>query len=326
MAAVGLLRRMRARAARSPWVALGLYAAAGAVLLAAPMLLATPYYQGIAVQALVFVVLAVGYDIILGYTGQISFGHIALFAIGAYSSALLTTRLEVPFEVGLLAAAGLTGAFGALIGFPALRVRSHYLALLTLAFAEVVRLVLLNLDGVTGGPAGVRGIAPPSVGPIELTTRTEQYYFLLAVAVIGIVIVMRLDRSRFGRAFQAVRDSEIGADVSGVNVLRMKVLAFTISAVYAGVAGALYAHTIRYISPEFFSLGLVVTLLAMVLIGGRGLVGGAVVGAIVLTFLPELLRFVEQYYLIVFGLTLWLVTLLVPEGVVGVVHRRLHRR
>jgi branched-chain amino acid transport system permease protein len=317
---------MRARAARSPWVALGLYAAAGAVLLAAPMLLATPYYQGIAVQALVFVVLAVGYDIILGYTGQISFGHIALFAIGAYSSALLTTRLEVPFEVGLLAAAGLTGAFGALIGFPALRVRSHYLALLTLAFAEVVRLVLLNLDGVTGGPAGVRGIAPPSVGPIELTTRTEQYYFLLAVAVIGIVIVMRLDRSRFGRAFQAVRDSEIGADVSGVNVLRMKVLAFTISAVYAGVAGALYAHTIRYISPEFFSLGLVVTLLAMVLIGGRGLVGGAVVGAIVLTFLPELLRFVEQYYLIVFGLTLWLVTLLVPEGVVGVVHRRLHRR
>lgn len=300
--------------------------AGGALLLSVPMLLETPYYQGIAVQALVFVVLAVGYDLVLGYTGQISFGHIALFAIGAYTSALLTTEAGWAFLPAVLAAAVVTGAVGALIGFPALRVRSHYLALFTLAFAEVTRLLLLNLDGLTGGARGVRGIPAPSIGPLELTTRADQYYLVLAVAALAILVLFQLDRSRFGRAFKAVRDSEVGADVSGVVVLRVKVLAFGISAIYAGVAGALYAHTIRYISPDFFSLGLVVTLLAMVLIGGRGTVAGAAVGAVALTFLPELLRFVQEYYMIVFGLTLWLVTLLAPEGVTGLVLRGARRR
>jgi branched-chain amino acid transport system permease protein len=305
---------------------LAVLAAGGALLLSVPMLLDTPYYQGIAVQALVFVVLAVGYDLVLGYTGQISFGHIALFAIGAYTSALLTTDAGWPFLPAVLAAAVVAGAVGALIGFPALRVRSHYLALFTLAFAEVTRLLLLNLDGLTGGARGVRGIPAPSIGSLELTTRADQYYLVLAVALLAVLVLVQLDRSRFGRAFKAVRDSEIGADVSGVVVLRVKVLAFGISAIYAGVAGALYAHTMRYISPDFFSLGLVVTLLAMVLIGGRGTVAGAAVGAVALTFLPELLRFVQEYYMIVFGLTLWLVTLLAPEGVTGLVRRGARHR
>jgi len=299
----------------------GVYLVCGVALLAVPLAATSLYYQGIASQILIFVVLAAGYNLVLGYTGQVSLGHIALFAIGAYSSAVLVTRTDAPFLAGVALAAVITGLVGAFIGIPALRVKGHYLTLLTLAFAVVVQLLLTNLASLTGGSEGISRIPAPSIAGFDFATWNRLYYLLLAFAVLAVVGIARIDRSRYGRSFKAVRDAEIGADVSGVNVARVKVLAFVVSAVYAGVAGSLYAHTLQFVSPDFFNLDLMIVLLAMVLIGGRGTVLGPVIGATLLTVLPETFRFVRDYYLIAFGLTIWFTTLVLPDGVVGLTRR-----
>lgn len=289
------------------------------VLAVLPLVMPTAYYQQVFNQIIVFVILALGYDLVLGRLGQLSFGHVGLFSIGAYASALLTTRLHVPFLVGMLGAAVAGGLAGALIGIPALRIKGHYLVMLTLAFGEIVRLLLTNLEGLTGGAEGVTGIPAPSIGPWHFASRQSLSYVLLAFAVLAVLGMIMIDRSKFGRAFRAIKDSELAADVSGVRLSTTKVLAFVISAVYAGVAGGLYAHTFRYISPEFFSLGLTITLLAMVLLGGRGSIIGAIVGVVVLTVLPESLRFIQQYYMVVYGLGIWLLVMFLPGGLVSVI-------
>lgn len=291
------------------------------VALVLPLVLKSNYYLGIAHQALIFIVLASGYDVLLGFTGLLSFGHIGLFAIGAYTSAIMVTSAGAPFVVGLLAAAILTGLIGLLISIPALRIRGHSLTLLTLALGEVIRLLISSMDWLTNGSRGISNIPRPEIFGISFRQAVPLYYLLLAFAVLTILFVWRLKASRFGRAFNAIRDSEIGADVCGVNTSAMKMMAFAISAVLAGIAGSLYAHTVRFISPEFFSLGLVVILLAMVLVGGRGTIIGPVIGAALLITLPEALRFVKEYYLIVFGIAIWLCVLLLPEGISGLGRR-----
>ena len=292
---------------------------AGAI--AVPFVLGSRYYLGIAHQVLIFIILASGYNILLGYTGLVSLGHIALFAIGAYASAIIVVDLGVPFVFGLPLAAAVATLAGVLVAVPALRIKGHYLTLLTLALGEAVRLVLRNLDWLTGGSNGFAGIPRPSLFGLTAKSAFSLYFVLLAFAVVAVVFVWGLERSRFGRAFKAIRDAEIGAEVSGVDTARMKVIAFAISAAYAGVAGSLYAHTMRFISPEFFSLGLTITLLAMVLIGGRGTVLGPVLAAILLTTAPEAFRFLKEYYLILFGLMIYLCVLFLPEGLAGLLGR-----
>jgi branched-chain amino acid transport system permease protein len=230
-----------------------------------------------------------------------------------------------PFLVGLLGAALLTGLVGVLIAIPALRIKGHYLTLLTLALGEMIRLVIRSMEGLTHGSSGLSGIPRPEILGYSFRQPVALYYLLLAFAVLTVAFAFRLKISRFGRAFMAIRDAETGAEVCGVNTSRMKVLAFGISAILAGVAGSLYAHTMRFISPEFFSLGLTTTLLAMVLIGGRGTVVGPVIGAALLVVLPEALRFVKDYYLIVFGLAIWLCVMAMPGGLAGLGLRFLKR-
>ena len=292
---------------------------------ALPLVLKSNYHLGIAHQALIFIILAVGYDVLLGFTGLLSFGHIGLFAIGAYTSAILVMSTGAPFLVGLLGAAVLTGFIGFLIAIPALRIKGHYLTLLTLALGEVIRLVIRSMDGLTHGSSGLSGIPRPEIFGISFRQATPLYYLLLLFVVLTVVFVWRLKSSRFGRAFMAIRDAEIGAEVCGVNTSAMKMMSFAISAVLAGIAGSLYAHTMRFISPEFFGLGLTTTLLAMVLIGGRGTVVGPVIGAALLIVLPEVLRFVKDYYLIVFGIAIWLCVIGMPDGLAGLGRRLLKR-
>lgn len=295
------------------------YLAALVLVFVLPVLMPSAYYEQVFNQIIIFVVLAIGYDLVLGRLGQLSFGHVGLFSIGAYASALLTTRLQVPFLVGMLGAAVAGGLAGALIGIPALRIKGHYLVMLTLAFGEIVRLLLTNLEGLTGGSEGITGIPAPAIGPWVFSSRQSLSYVLLVFAVLAVLGMVMIDRSRYGRAFIAIKDAELAADVSGVRLSHIKVLAFVISAVYAGVAGGLYAHTFRYISPEFFSLGLTITLLAMVLLGGRGSIIGSIVGVVVLTVLPESLRFIQQYYMVVYGLGIWLLVMFLPGGLVSVI-------
>lgn len=291
-----------------------------------PLFLQSNYQLGVAHQALIFAILATGYNLLLGFTGLISLGHIALFAIGAYASAVAVATHGAPFLAGLLAAAIAAGIVGVAIAIPALRIKGHYLMLLTLAVGEVIRLFIRGLESVTHGAHGFSDIPAPEIAGFSFRSRVHLYYLLLFFAVIGAAFVWRVQATRFGRAFRAVRDAEIGAEVCGVNTNYMKVLAFGISAVYAGVAGGLYAHTLRYISPEFFSLGLSITLLAMVLLGGRGTIAGPLVGAALLTALPEGLRFVKEYYLFVFGLAIWLCVVVMPDGLVGLASRALRAR
>jgi branched-chain amino acid transport system permease protein len=296
-----------------------------AIAMAVPLILKSNYQLGVAHQALIFAILAIGYDVLLGFTGLLSFGHIGLFAIGAYTSAILVTSTGAPFLVGLVGAAVLTGFVGVLIAIPALRIKGHYLTLLTLALGEVIRIVIRSMEGLTHGAAGLSGIPRPEIFGVSFRQAIPLYYLLLLFAVLAILFVWRLKISRFGRAFMSIRDAEIGAEVCGVNTSRMKILAFGISAILAGVAGSLYAHTMRFISPEFFSLSLTVTLVAMVLIGGRGTIIGPVIGAAVLIALPEALRFVKDYYLIVFGLAIWLCVIGMPDGLAGLGSRLLKR-
>lgn len=300
--------------------------AAVAAAVCLPLLLANNYQLGVAHQALIFILLATGYNILLGFTGLLSFGHVALFAIGAYTSAVVVATYGAPFLIGLAAAAALTGLVGVAIAIPALRIRGHYLTLLTLALGEVIRLLIRSWESVTHGSHGFSGIPRPEIAGFSFRNPTSLYYLLLFFVVLGVAFAWRLPATRFGRAFKAVRDAEVGAEVCGVDTRFMKVLAFAISAVFAGIAGSLYAHTMRFVSPEFFGLGLAITLLAMVLLGGRGTVVGPVIGAVALIVLPEALRFVKDYYLIVFGLTIWLCAMVLPDGLVGLVSRLVNAR
>lgn len=294
--------------------------------LSLPFLFSSLYQQDVLNQMLVFAVLASGYNIALGYTGLFSLGHIGLFAIGAYTSALLTTKISISFALAFLASGVAAGVAGLVLALLAVRVKSHYLALLTLAFASVVQLVITNQQSLTGGSGGITNIKMPSLGHWQISTKRELYYFLLAVLILAVAGVRSLDRSRFGRALKAVRDSEIGANVSGVGIRNIKIIAFVLSSLYTGWAGSLYAHSLLYISPEFFSIGLLITLLAMVLIGGSGTVYGPVIGAVLVVILPELLRFAKNYYLIVFGLTIWATIVFLPEGIAGSLRQILPRR
>jgi branched-chain amino acid transport system permease protein len=292
-----------------------------AAFLIAPAFLAGNYQYGIAHQVLIFIILATGYNILLGYTGMVSLGHVALFAIGAYASAILQTSLDWPFLACFAAASVLTGLFGTVIAIPALRIKGHYLTLLTLALGEAIRLLIRNFEWLTNGSRGLGGISRPVLFGVRFGTAADLYWLLLAFAAFGVWFAWRLQHSRFGLAFKATRDSEIGAEVIGIKTSHVKVLSFGISAIYAGAAGSLYAHTLRFVSPEFFGLGLTITLLAMILIGGRGMILGPVIGATLLIVTPEALRFIKQYYLMASGIVIWLCTLYLPDGIAGTMGR-----
>lgn len=313
---------MIARSSFSALIVLVLLSAA----ISLPFFIQGNYLFGIAHQVFIFIVLASGYNVLLGLTGLVSFGHVALFAVGAYTSAILVKSVGLPFVLGFIGAGCVAGLVGLLTAIPALRIKGHYLTLLTLALGEVIRLVIRSMESLTHGSEGFSGIPRPEIFGVSFRSAVPLYYLLLGCAILTILFVWRLKISRYGRAFMAIRDAEIGAEVGGVDTSRMKILAFTISAVIAGFAGSLYAHTMRFISPEFFSLGLTITLLAMVLLGGRGTVAGPVLGAAVLVILPESLRFVKDYYLVAFGLAIWAGALLLPHGLIGLADQLLRRQ
>ncbi len=210
-----------------------------------------------------------------------------------------------------------TGGVGIVVGIPTLKVRGQYLIMVTMAFSEIVRLVATNWGGLTKGASGITKIPSPSLFGWQFTSKTSIYYLFLAMAVIMILIAWRIRKTKYGRAFVAVRDSELAADVMGLNTTYVKVIAFFLSAVFAGVGGNMFASSFNYISPDTFTLSQTVLILAMLLIGGEGRLAGAVVGAVILTYLPEVLRFAADYYMIVYGLLILLITLFLPGGVVG---------
>jgi branched-chain amino acid transport system permease protein len=291
---------------------------AGAVLwpLAAPH----PFVLTIGTQALVWALLAASWDLLSGYTGQISFGHAGFFALGAYTAAALTKHAGLSPWAGLGAGALLAAAMGLGVGFPALRLRGHYLALVTLGFAEILRLVAQNWLAVTGGPFGIHDYRTFPGLPVEpLAHRLAAYWVVLAV-VGGAVLVMWLicERTAAGKAFRAIREDEVLAATLGINTTAYKLLAFALSAGFAGLAGTLYAYYVLLVSPSVASAATTSLVIGMAVFGGLGTIWGPVLGAVLLYGVNEALRFVGVVYnLIVVGLVIVLFVIFLPSGLAG---------
>lgn len=301
---------------------------AAALALTAPLWLANPYYVHILIMAGIFAILALSLNLLLGYTGQLSLGHAAFFGIGAYTSALLTLRLGWSFWLGLPAGVGLAAAAGWAIGRLALKLRGAYFVLVTISFAGVIALVAQNWMDLTNGPLGLPGVPAPELGPWSLRTKGAYYELVLAAATLAWLVCRRLVRSRIGRALVALRENEPLAESVGVDATHYLVLAAVVSAALAGLAGVLYAHYTRFVSPEVFLFTYTVTMVIMVVAGGKGTLAGPLVGALLFTALPEALRETVswQWQMLAYGLILVLLVFFLPRGIVPTLAAWRHAR
>lgn len=291
---------------------LSLFAACALV----PFILTSNYQLGIANLALISLLAVLGLNFISGLTGQISFAQAAFAGIGAYLTTFML-KFGVTFAVALPVAALATALFSLVLGMPTLKLRSYYLAMATIGFGEIVRLVLVNWTEVTGGTSGIRNVPPVSFAGYALQGNVPYFYFFLALATVAIVVTARLSRSCFGRAMVATRDSEIAAQILGINTVRVKLLAFFLSAFFAAIGGGLYASYVGYISPDQFNNQASVLYFTMLVVGGSGTIAGVVLGTVLLSFLPEALRFLGEWYLIVYGCAVIIFIIVVPTGLVG---------
>ena len=293
---------------------------------ALPWLHLPSYYVQLINLGLIFGLLSVSLNIVVGYAGQISLGHAGFFGIGAYTAALISAGGSGwLFWPGFVAAGLVTGLAGVCLGTPTLRLRGHYLALATLGFGEIMRQLFFNWRAVTHGMDGIGNIPAPAIGGFLLNTDVRFFYLALTVLGIVLLFVTRFQHSVYGLRLRAVRDAELAAGAAGVNVTWVRIAALTTSAVLAGLAGSLYAHMLTFISPDVFSFDLTAQILTMVVVGGPGTVFGPVLGAIALTFLPEVLRISNIYYQLIYGFGIILMIIFLPMGLGGWVRGALLR-
>jgi branched-chain amino acid transport system permease protein len=270
--------------------------------------------------ALIHIILAVGLNITMGYAGQVSLCHASFFGMGAYSMALLLAR-GWSFWAILPLSGSIAFVFGLIIGFPALKWRDHYLALITLAFNITSYLVSVQETEITGGPTGITSVARPSIGSFELTSDTAYYYLILFFTILAVLFSIWIIKSKWGRAFQALGLNTLAASAHGVNVRMYKLLAFAIGAFYAGVGGALFASLLRYVSPDSFTFVTSIECLIMIVVGGIGRIEGPIIGAILITVGPEVLRMAESAYMIIYSLLVILILIFMRKGLVVILDR-----
>jgi branched-chain amino acid transport system permease protein len=327
-------RAVRWRQVAVDWLGpANLYVVVGSVglLLLVPLVVQNAYAIHLIDNLGIAVILAISLHTVTGLAGQISIGHAAFYGIGAYSSAMLTLYLGWPFWIALPTSGLVTAASGLLLGIPSIRIRSHYLALVTIAFGEIVNLVLVNSVPQTGGVDGLRPPVPSLFG-FSFDDNWRFYYIILVAAILAFVSVWRVQSSGYGLSLQAMRDDESAAASLGLNAVRLKLTAFVLSAFYAGIAGSLFGHFMNYISPDSFTISTSILFLVMIVVGGIGRLSGALIGAVVVTFLPEGLRVIGDYDQIVYGSLLILFMVLFPGGLVGLIRlasrglRRQHRQ
>jgi ABC-type branched-subunit amino acid transport system permease subunit len=290
------------------------------VIILFPIFVRNEYFIHIAIVIGLSIIYGLGFNLLYGYCGQISFGHAAWYAIGAYSTALLTVRLGMSFWITLPIAIIFSGIVGFLLGIPILKLRHHYLGMATLGFGIVVEAIIVQWRELTFGPVGIVGIPVPNFFSIQL--RGTSYYYIVAFFTICAYFIIRnLVDSRFGRALMAIRDNEDAAPSLGINPLIYKSLALGISGVYAGLAGVLYAHLHSYIGPECFSLGLSVDVVMITVVGGLGTLIGPVIGGFIISLLPEFLYGFVEYHLIIYALVLLIFLLFMPKGIAGMLEK-----
>jgi branched-chain amino acid transport system permease protein len=254
------------------------------------------YYLSVANLVWIAVIGALGLNILVGYTGQVSIGHGAFMSVGAYTAANLANRLGSPWPVNLLLGGLMAALIGAIVGIPSLRIKGLYLAIATLAGQLIIEWTINHVTFISGGVQASIEVARPHLGPVVLSSQRDMYYFLLVFVALAIVGTMNLMRSRVGRAFIAIRDHDIAAEIIGINVFRYKLLAFAISSFYAGVTGVLYTYFLGIANYEQFQINVSIDYLAMIIIGGLGSVLGSIFGAIFVTLLPIVIRYAMEAF------------------------------
>lgn len=263
------------------------------------------YYAGIIILAVINIILALSLNLITGITGQLCLGHAGFMALGAYAGAMVSTKLELPFIVALIAGGLLAALIAILIGIATLRLSGDYFAITTLASGEIIRVLITNIDYL-GGPRGITGIP-------NKTNFTWAYFTMVIIAI----VIINLIKSSKGRAMISVRENEIASEAMGINTFNIKLLAFVIAAFFAGVAGSLYAHYVGFIEPSGFGFVKSTEILTFVVLGGMGSISGSFIGTVILTFLPELLRSIQDLRMIIYSVALILLMIFRPKGIMG---------
>jgi branched-chain amino acid transport system permease protein len=287
------------------------------VLLFLPTIVKSSFMLRMINLTILYCILSLGQQLITGYGGMLSMGHIAFFALGAYTSALLTLHFNVPFLLALVTAGIVASVFGFLLGLPSIRVGFDYLTMITIGFSEIIRIVAINWSQVTGGFIGLPGIPVPKIGPWVIETGPQYYYLFLSICVITYLVIRNLADSKAGRALMAIRENELAARSMGVNVSYYKVLAFTVGTFFAGLAGSLLAHWLTFVGPSQFTMSENLVVMQMVILGGLGSLPGAILGATILTSLPELLRVATDIRPMIGGILMVSMMIWRPEGLLG---------
>ena len=294
-----------------------------AILLIFPHIFST-YQINIMITALMYVVLGLGLNIVVGVAGLLDLGYVAFYAVGAYSYALLHLHFGLGFWTVLPIGGLLAACFGIMLGFPVLRLRGDYLAIVTLGFGEIIRLILENWNDFSHGPSGISNIPRPGFFGMEMTLNqsiTYLYYLMIALVIFTIFVVNRLQNSRIGRAWFALREDEIACQAMGIDKTRTKLTAFALGATWAGMVGVIFAAKTTFVNPASFTFLESAIILCIVVLGGMGSIIGVIIAALVLMLLPEYLRAFSDYRMLVFGATLVIMMVFRPQGIISTVRR-----
>jgi len=282
------------------------------------------YQTNIMITALIYVVIALGLNIVVGLAGLLDLGYVAFYAVGAYAYALLNYHFGLSFWVVLPIGAALGLLFGILLGFPVLRLRGDYLAIVTLGFGEIIRLILENWNEFSFGPSGIANIPRPSFFGMDLSltdTTRFVYFIMIGLTLFTIFVVNRLENSRLGRAWIALREDEVACQAMGIDKTKTKLTAFALGATWAGMGGVVFAAQTTFINPASFTIWESVIILCCVVLGGMGSIVGVIIGALVIKLLPEYLREFSQYRMLLFGAILVIMMVFRPGGIITSVHR-----
>lgn len=298
-------------------------------ILSFPLLFST-YQTNIMITALMYVVLGLGLNIVVGVAGLLDLGYVAFYAVGAYSYALLNLHFGLSFWIVLPVGGLLAACFGILLGFPVLRLRGDYLAIVTLGFGEIIRLILENWNEFSYGPSGISNIPRPGLFGLDLSldqSITYLYYLMIGMVLFTIFIVNRLQNSRIGRAWFALREDEIACQAMGIDKTRTKLTAFALGATWAGMVGVIFAAKTTFVNPASFTFLESAIILCIVVLGGMGSITGVIIAALILILMPEYLRAFSEYRMLVFGAVLVLMMVFRPQGIVANVRRtyKIHR-
>lgn len=295
------------------------FIAAGLIVLCIvfPWIFTSAYTLRIATTCMMYVAIALSLNLLTGFLGLMSMGHAVFFGIGAYTAAILATRMQAGMGTTMLAAMLTAGFFGFLLGLPVLKLKSFYLTIVTLGFCEIVRLVEINEMAITRGPLGIPRIPAPNFFGIDFSSKFGTYYVMLVLVILIALVIYSIVHSRIGLAITAIRDDDLAAEAMGIDVFKYKVMVFIISAMLTGVVGAFYAHYITFVDPSGFTTNASMEFLIMAIFGGLGSIPGTILGASILTILPETLRGLAEYRGLIYGILIVLMMMVNPDGLLG---------